>query len=140
MADYRATNQDTGEVVEYTADLPQSEHQSAPWRLEEIVMHVVTDVDPPPDTRMFQGRRLLTKNEFVDLLGDVAYQAILTMAHQSVAVESWVKRLELAQADLNGYSVNLDEALTQNGVSAIGMVLESQSVVDSTWAATVLNG
>ena len=49
MSTYRATNRETHEVVEYESALPQPEHLTADWRLEEISFAVAApDVDPEP--------------------------------------------------------------------------------------------
>ena len=49
MSQYKATHKVSGDVVEYDADLPQPEHLTADWRLEEISFAVAApDVEPEP--------------------------------------------------------------------------------------------
>ena len=49
MSQYRATHKVSGEVVEYDAELPQPEHLTADWRLEEIsIAAVAPDVEEQP--------------------------------------------------------------------------------------------
>ena len=46
---FKATHKTTGEVVEYDTPLPQPEHLTADWRLEEISFAVAApDVEPEP--------------------------------------------------------------------------------------------
>jgi hypothetical protein len=141
MPTFKATDPD-GNITEYEAATPIPEHLGAGWRLEELVTVVpVIDPDVPPEpVTMYGGRRRITKLEFVELLGDAAYAAILTMQKQSVQVEAWVKKMELTTPDADGNSVNLDDPRTQAGVMALGMMLEAEGVVAEGWAEGVLNG
>jgi hypothetical protein len=138
MPTFKSTSPE-GAVSEYAADLPDPLHLQAGWRLEQIIA-IEAAPDAPVDTRKYGGRRLLTKLEFVELLGDAAYVGILTLAKASVQIEAWVKKMELTTPDAYGYSVNLDDPRTSGGVIAIGMALEAQGIVDSIWADGVLNG
>lgn len=139
MPHYRATAQD-GTIIEYDAALPDPEHLGEGWRCESI-----TEVTPAPNAPdsspqpVYGGRRTLTKLEFIELLGDAAYAAILTAMKTSIQIEAWVKKMELATPDANGHSVDMDDPRTQAGVMAIGMMLEAQGVVESGWAEGVLN-
>ena len=46
---FKATHKTTGDVVEYDTPLPQPEHLTADWRLEEISFAVASpDVEPEP--------------------------------------------------------------------------------------------
>ena len=46
---FRATHKTTGDVVEYDTPLPQPEHLTADWRLEEISFAVAAqDIEPEP--------------------------------------------------------------------------------------------
>ena len=140
MNTFRATSP-SGEVTEYDAALPIPEHLTAGWKCEQIIIAEPSPDDPVEvDTRKYGGRRMLTKLEFIELLGDVAYPTILTMAKASVQIEVWMKKLELTTPDADGYSVNLDDPRTQGGITAIGMALEMQEIVDADWVGSVLNG
>lgn len=102
--------------------------------------HIPVAEPEPPVQTMFGGRRRLTKLEFVALLGQAAYVAILAMAKQSIEVEAWVKMLELATPEEDGSSVNLDDPRTQAGIVGIGGALGQAGVVGADWAQGVLNG
>lgn len=136
MPNFRATNKQTGEVVEYTQSLPLSEHLTDDWRLEEVSEAYVAPPDPeaPVDTRMFGGRRQLTKLEFVALLG-ADFTAILAAAKQSVDVEAFVMMVTLATPDSNGYAIDLDDPR----MTALHQ-LEQAGVLGTGRAEVILNG
>lgn len=97
--------------------------------------------EEPNDSRRFGGRRTVSKLEFISLLGDAAYVAVLTMARQSVEIEAWIKMIELTSVDpVTGWSIDLDDPRTAAGVQAIGNILVSNGVVAVGWAEEVLNG
>jgi hypothetical protein len=137
MNHYRATHKTTAEVVEYDADQPQPEHLGNDWRLEAIseAAPAVDDPQSPP-----AGPRRLTKLQFVERLGDVAFVAILQMAKQSVEVEAFVERFRLTTPDADGTSVDLDDPRTVAGVTAIGATLHQLGTVGENWVDGVLNG
>ena len=136
MPNFKATHRQTGEVVEYSQPAPDPEHIMADWRLEEVAEAYVAPPDPeaPVDTRMFGGRRRLTKLEFVTLLGS-DFTAILAAAKASVDVEAFVMLVTLATPDPDGYSIDLDDprmaALYQ---------LEVAGVLGAGRAQEILNG
>ena len=137
---FRATSPD-GVVSEYEADSPQPEHLTAGWKLSEVISaDTPPELQAPVDTRKYGGRRRLTKLEFIELLGDAAYQGVLSMAKVSVQVEAWVKKMELTTPDAEGYSVDLDDPRTSGGIIAISMALEAQGIVNANWSSGVLNG
>lgn len=138
MPHFRATDPD-GNVTEYEAATPIPAHFGAGWRLEEVVIAGPAPDAPVTPVPVYGGRRRLSKLEFVELLGDAAYGAILVMQKQSVQVEAWVKKMELATPDADGTSIDLDDPRTQSGVMALGMMLEAQGVVSEGWAEGVLN-
>jgi hypothetical protein len=126
------------EVYRYESD------ESIEWEGMDFSTHEhIAILNTPPTeivTTVYGGRRKLTKLEFIELLGPVAYQTILTMSHTSVVVESEVKKFELATPDLDGTSVNLDDQRTIFFIQSIAPVLEAQGIVTSNWAESVLNG
>lgn len=136
MPNFRATHEQTGEIAEYIQPLPLPEHLTEGWRLEEVSDAYIAPPDPeaPGDTRMFGGRRQLTKLEFVALLGP-DFTSILAAAKTSVDVEAFVMMVTLATPDANGYAVDLDDprmvALTQ---------LEAFGVLGAGRAQEILNG
>ena len=135
MPHYRATNLTTDEVIEYDADLPQAAHLTAGWRLTELVT-----VEPAPgvptDTRVYGGRRRLTKLEFLGLLTDEEYVGILMAAKQSVQIEAWIEKMKLATPEADGTSVDLDDPRTQGGVQALEVV----GLLAAGRAEVILNG
>jgi hypothetical protein len=60
--------------------------------------------------------------EFIDLLTDTEYATILGAARESVAIEAWIKKLELATPNDDGTSIDLDDPRTQGGVQALGLI------------------
>lgn len=136
MPNFRATHKQTGEVFEYSQVLPMPEHLTEDWRLEEVSEAYVAPPDPeaPVDTRMFGGRRQLTKLEFVALLG-ADFTSILSAAKASVDVEAFVMMVTLATPDASGYAIDLDDprmaALYQ---------LEQAGVLGAGRAQEILNG
>ena len=143
MSQYKATHKTSGEVVEYDADMPQPEHLTDDWRLEEIsIAAVAPDVAEQPaiPLTVYGGRRRLTKQEFLDLLGDAAVTFILAAAKSDIEVEKWIKRLDLTTPDPDGTSIDLDDHRTVAGVTTIGSAMVSLGVVTAEWAQGVLNG
>lgn len=136
MTNFRATHKQTAEVVEYDAPMPLSEHLTDDWRLEEVAEAYVAPADPdaPVDTRMFAGRRRLTKLEFVALLGN-DFTSILAAAKSSVDVEAFVMLVTLATPDPDGTSINLDDPRMQ----ALHQ-LEIAGVIGAGRAQEILNG
>lgn len=140
MPHYKATNKVDGTVVEYDAPAPDFvTYPESEWRTERMEEAFIAP-DAPVDTRMYGGRRELSKIEFIALLGDPAYKAILNLAKQSVDVEAWVKMFELATPDDQGNSIHLDSPLMQAGIPAIEAALIAVGAVTAGWAQEVLNG
>lgn len=144
MNEYIVTRKSDGaEVARYTADLPAPEDlANTDYDVAEIsvAFSAPPDPDAPPDTR-YGGRRMISKLEFIALLGDAAYIAILTIAKQSVEIEAWIKMIELTSVEPNtGWAINLDDPRTAAGIHAIGSVLTSNGVVTAGWAEGVLRG
>ena len=131
MPQFRATNKDTDEVVNYDAATPIPAHLSAPWRLEELIAIVPGPNDEPPaDTRRYGGRRVLTKLEFLELFTPAERIAIRAARGQSPALDDYLYLLELAQ------EVNLDSPNTQGGVT----MLEQAGILAVGRAEVILNG
>ncbi len=137
MNEYRVTRKSDGaEVYRYWHTEPL-DLDLFPFAAHD---HTAIEPEPEPVPTVYGGRRRVTKLEFVELLGDAAYGAILAMAKQSLQVEAWVKKMELATPEPDGTSIDLDDPRTQAGVQALGMVLEQQGVVSADWAEGVLRG
>ena len=137
MPNFRATHKQTGEVAEYSKPLPLPEHLTEGWRLEEVSEAYVAPPDPeaPDDTRMFGGRRELTKLEFVSLLGS-GFISILADAKNNVEAEAWVKIVDLATPNAEGHSINLDDPRIEAGLQAF----EAQGVVAPGTTERVIHG
>jgi hypothetical protein len=120
---FQATNLDTHEVFQYEADQPQEEHLGGGWRLEQIYEFLPGPDDPPraPEP-VYGGRRRLSKLEFIDLLTDTEYVTILAAAKESVQIEAWIRKMELATPDNDGTSIDLDDPRTQGGVQALELI------------------
>lgn len=137
MPTYRVTRiSDGAEVYSYTYDAPLDLDMFP----TDQYTHTADEAQDAPPATVFGGRRALTKLEFVGLLGTPAYVAVLGIARQSVEVEAWVKMIDMASVDSDGYSVNLDDPRTAAGVHAIETPLIALGVVTSGWAEGVLRG
>lgn len=101
--------------------------------------HVEVPDTPVVDARKYGGRRLLTKLEFVALLGDAAYMAILGMARESVQVDGFVRLIDWAATDADGRSVNLDDPRMAQ-LTTLEPTLIALGAVTEGWAQGVLNG
>ena len=67
---FKATHKTTGDVVEYDTPLPQPEHLTADWRLEEISFAVAApDVEPEP-TPVDPALWRIDVGSFFDRFGD----------------------------------------------------------------------
>jgi|WetSurSiteA1Bulk_404760.scaffolds.fasta_scaffold45880_2 hypothetical protein len=135
MPTFRATNLETQEVTEYDAELPQAEHLGEEWNLE-VVGIAYAAPDAPQDTRKYGGRRRLSKLEFIELLTDTEYVTILTAAKESVQIEAWIRKMELATPDDDGTSIDLDDPRTQGGVQALELI----GLIGEGRAEEILNG
>ena len=94
MRHYRATNLTTQEVIEYDADLPQSEHLSADWRLEDVGEAVaapdVVEVPPvidPANWRIYVGA-------FFDRFGE---DKIAILSSDNAIVQALIKDASVRQ-------------------------------------------
>lgn len=138
MAEYIVTRKSDGvEVSRYSAMQATSLSGFDFTGFDHTEMKAVSEV---PDTRKYGGRRLLTKLEFVALLGNSAYVALLAMARQSVEVEAFVKLIDWATPDREtGYSIDLDDPRMAQ-LSTLEPALIGQGAVAEGWASEVLNG
>lgn len=135
MTHYKAYNPDTGVTDEYDADTPKPEQLLPPWNVAAVYASYSAP-DAPPDTRMYLGRRTLTKLEFIALLGETNFEAILTAAKSSTQIESFVKQVDLSAFNADGTSLSLDDPRTVAGLNA----LEAGGVIAAGEAARILNG
>jgi hypothetical protein len=120
---FQATNLETSEVFQYEAETPQEEHLGGGWRLEQIYEFLPGPDGPEPEPQpVYGGRRRLSKLEFIDLLTDAEYVTILAAAKESVQIEAWIKKMELATPDQDGTSIDLDDPRTQGGVQALELI------------------
>lgn len=93
------------------------------------------EIAPEADTRVFGGRRRLTKLEFVALLGS-AFTTILAAAKVDVNAEAWVKMVELATPDPDTYSIDLNDPRLEQGLRAF----EALGVIEVGTTERVLHG
>lgn len=131
MPNFRATDPD-GVVTEYTATMPNPAHLGPGWRLEELIEVPPPDDAPPPpvDTRVYGGRRILTKLEFLELFTRTERKDIRRIRNASEDLDDYLYLLEMAQ------EVNLDSANTQAGVA----MLEQAGIIAAGRGAEILNG
>lgn len=129
MKSYRVTRKSDGSLVyEYQSELPIE------WSGMSFVecdhTEVVQAAEPEADTRVFAGRRRLTKLEFASLLGS-AFPAILAAAKTNIMAETWIKMVELTTPDPDGYSIDLDDPRLVEGLMSLesaGVILEGTTV------------
>ena len=134
MKTYRVTHKSDGALVyQYQAEAPIE------WAGMEFVDHdhieEPQEIAPEADTRIFGGRRRLTKLEFVALLGS-AFTAILTAAKSSVQAEAWIKMVELAPPGPDTYSIDLNDPRIEQGLRAF----EALGVIEDGTTERVLHG
>ena len=104
------------------------------WPMADFEQVDMTSDPEPVDTRVFGGRRRLTKLELIALLGD-DFVAILAASKQSIQIEAFVEMVRMTTPDSDGYSINLDDPRFQ----AVRQ-LEFLGVIGSGRAAEILNG
>lgn len=133
---YIVTETATGnEVYRYQADAPIE------WNGMSFATHTHTEHAEVVEGEVIAPtKRRLTKQEFFDKLGGAAVGFLLTAAKTEVAVEAWIKRLDLVTPDPDGTSVDLDDPRTVQGVNDLGAMMVSLGVVSSGWASEVLSG
>lgn len=66
-----------------------------------------------------KNKRRLTKLQFINLLGDEVYIAILSASKSSIEMEAWVRKFDAATPDLDGTSIDLDNQDTINGLNQL---------------------
>ena len=128
MPTFRATDPD-GVVTEYDAATPIPAHFGEGWKLEEVIVPEPTQ-GVQADTRVYGGRRILSKLEFLELFTSAERISIRTARGQGASLDDYLYLLELAE------EVNLDSANTQGGV----MMLEQAGILAAGRAAEILNG
>ena len=134
MKTYRVTRKTDGTLVyQYQAEAPIEWSGMSFAECDHI--EEPQELPPEADTRVFGGRRRLTKLEFVALLGP-AFTAILAAAKVDVQAEAWVKMVELATPDPDTYSINLDDPRLAEGLN----IFESLGVIEVGTTERVLHG
>ena len=134
MKTYRVTRKTDGTLVyQYQAEAPIEWSGMSFAECDHI--EEPQELPPEADTRVFGGRRRLTKLEFVALLGP-AFTAILAAAKVDVQAEAWVKMVELATPDPDTYSIDLNDPRLEQGLRAF----EALSVIEAGTTERVLHG
>lgn len=129
MPTFRVINKTTSqEVYRYAADA------AIEWVGMEFATHdhvlMPEDAPTPADTRKYQGRRILSKLEFLELFNQTERITIRQARNVSPALDDYLYLLELA------HEVNLDSADTQTGVN----MLEQAGIIEAGRAGEILNG
>lgn len=134
MPAFRATNQTTAEVVEYTEAVPRQEHFGSEWVLEEVVVSEGSPDAVPLVLPVYGGRRTLTRLEFLRLMTAqeriTIRQFSLGTTEYALAVADYLMMLELAE------QIVLDDPDMQQGIP----MLEQLGLLASGRAAEILNG
>ena len=134
MPTYRVTRKTDGTLVyQYQAEAPIEWSGMSFAECDHI--EEPQELPPEADTRVFGGRRRLTKLEFVALLGP-AFTAILAAAKVDVQAEAWVKMVELATPDPDTYSIDLNDPRLEQGLRAF----EALGVIEAGTTERVLHG
>lgn len=94
--------------------------------------------DPAPVVSSSTLPRRMSKLDFVALLGDNVFTALLGMAHQSIDVEKFVKMIDWATPDSDGTSIDRDDPRVQKIVE-LEPALVAQGIVSEGWAQGVLD-
>ena len=121
MRHYRATNRATAEVVEYDADLPQSIHLGADWRLEEVVVAEASpDAPPPVPPSSVKITKLAFRNRFTAAEKAGIEFASLDNPTAAMPARLMAASLRANQADINAAAyIDLMRPDTRGGVEAL---------------------
>jgi len=131
MPMFRATDAE-GNVTEYDEPTPRPEHFAAGWRLEEIVIGVKSPDTPPveDDPRMYDGRRELSRLEFMRMFTAPERIALRTIAESNPALADYLDLIDKAE------SISLDDADVVAGLT----MLEAVGLLATGRAEEILNG
>ncbi len=130
MSNFVVERRDTGEIVyAYGAD-NAVEWPEYPFAQFNHVREKIIEAAPIP--------RRVTKLDFVARLGDDAFDELLLMARQSVAIEKFVKLIDWATPDADGTSIDLDDPRVQ-AVRNLEPILIASGKVTAGWADSVLS-
>ena len=137
MPTFRATHKSTEEISQYTEETIRPEHLGPDWSVEEIAQHV-----PPPDLTpeeklpppVYQGRKVLTKREFL----------MLFTQQERISLRTVAKGNSQAAAMVEDYMFLLDQSqdvtLTHPDTIAGLQMLEAGGLLDAGRAAEILRG
>jgi len=139
MRHYRATNKTTGEVVEYDAVLPQPEHLTDAWRLEDVIVAEPSPDAPPPSppttvpiTKLaFRNRFTATEKATLEIAA--VHNASLAPNHQSNLLAASLRASMADQRDAT--FIDLMRPDTRGGVQ----VLEQYGLIAAGRAAVILD-
>lgn len=123
MNHYRATNQATGDVVEYDAALPLAEHLAPPWSVESVSSAApAQDASPPPPPEYritkFAFRARFSQAEKVGIEIAALDDPAAPMEQRAMAAALRASQDDIAVAQF----VNLGLEATRNGVLALEAV------------------
>lgn len=128
---FRATDVE-GNTTEYDEPTPRSEHFAAGWRLEEIVIAVAAPDAPPveDDLRTYDGRRELSRIEFLRMFTAAERITLRTVAESNPALADYLDLIDKAE------SISLDDADVIAGLT----MLEQAGLLAAGRAEEILNG
>ncbi len=137
MRHYRATELATGVVAEYDADLPQDEHLTAAFTLEDIVPTTPSpDADPAPYMGPWKITKLAFRNRFTQAEKVGIELASLDNADAPMAQRQMAAALRAAQADQRDAKfIDLKRKDTRDGTH----VLETYGLLAAGRATVILD-
>lgn len=129
MAEYVVYERETGDFAyAYTADAA-TDFIEFPFSRYN---HILKKPDDAP-----ASRRRVTKLEFVERLGDSAFDKLLELSLSSITIMKFVKLIDWATPEQDGTSIDLDDPRVQKIVE-IEPLLVATGDVSPGWAAKVL--
>ena len=137
MRHYKATNLITAEVVEYDADLPQPEHLTSDWRLEDVIAVEPSPDDPPPTPPdSVKITKLAFRNRFTQTEKVTIEIAALDNPAADMQTRGLAASLRANQQDIMAAQfIDLMYADTRAGVQA----LETYGLIGEGRAAEILD-
>ena len=134
---FKATHKTTGEVVEYDTPLPQPEHLTADWRLEEISFAVAApDVEPEP-TPVDPALWRIDVGSFFDRFGDAKLailssdNAIVKAVITDASVRKYISLVE--RKDELTQMLGLLQTLVSGVTLDVSAILETQPTEAERW-------
>lgn len=91
---FKATHKTTGDVVEYESMLPQPEHLTADWRLEEVSIAAVAPDEPDQQPVIDPALWRIDVGSFFDRFGDAK---LAVLSSENTAVKAMITDASVRQ-------------------------------------------